>query len=74
MIGVNGILDDQEFEVETILKKQHRGRTTQYLLKWKDYPIEDASWVNKKDCQGCTDLVQAFEGGDDVRTRSLQDK
>ena len=32
------------YEVENILKHRKRGRTYQYYVKWKGYPISEASW------------------------------
>ena len=52
---------DQEFEVESILKCRGPPKHRSYLLKWKDYPIEDSTWVKSKDCGNCRELVQEFE-------------
>ena len=42
------LLEGEEFyEVESILKHRHRGRGYQYLIKWKVYPITDATWEAK---------------------------
>jgi hypothetical protein len=32
------------YEVETILRHRKRGRGYQYYVKWRGYPISDASW------------------------------
>ena len=39
-------LEDGEevYEVETILNHRKRGRGYQYFIKWRGYPISDASW------------------------------
>jgi len=37
--------DGEEFLVEKILKKRPRGRGYQYLVKWKGYPADEASWL-----------------------------
>ena len=39
-------LEDGEevYEVETILNHRKRGRSYQYYIKWKGYPVSDASW------------------------------
>ena len=35
--------DEEEYEVEEILdKRKHYGKT-QYLIKWKEYPLSEAS-------------------------------
>ena len=39
------LLDGEEvYEVETILNHRKRGRGYQYFVKWRGYPISDASW------------------------------
>jgi Chromo (CHRromatin Organisation MOdifier) domain len=38
------LLEGEEvYEVETILKHQRRGRGYQYYVKWKGYPITEAT-------------------------------
>jgi len=39
------LLEGEEvYEVETILNHRKRGRGYQYYVKWRGYPISDASW------------------------------
>ena len=35
---------EEVYEVENILRHQKRGRSYQYYVKWKGYPISEASW------------------------------
>ena len=35
---------EEVYEVETILNHRKRGRSYQYFVKWRGYPITDASW------------------------------
>jgi hypothetical protein len=35
---------EEVYEVETILKHRKRGRGWQYFVKWRGYPISNASW------------------------------
>ena len=35
---------EEVYEVETILNHRKRGRGYQYYVKWRGYPISDASW------------------------------
>ena len=35
---------EEVYKVENILKHQKRGRMYQYYVKWKGYPISEASW------------------------------
>jgi Chromo (CHRromatin Organisation MOdifier) domain len=34
----------EEYEVEQILAQRRSRNQTQYLVKWKNYPVSDASW------------------------------
>jgi len=36
--------DEERYEVEAILRHQKRGRGYRYYVKWKGYPITEASW------------------------------
>jgi hypothetical protein len=38
---------EEVYEVETILNHRKRGRGYQYFIKWKGYPISDASWESE---------------------------
>jgi Chromo (CHRromatin Organisation MOdifier) domain len=39
------LLEGKEvYEVKTILKHRRRGRGYQYYVKWKGYPITEATW------------------------------
>jgi Chromo (CHRromatin Organisation MOdifier) domain len=42
------LLEGKEvYEVKTILRHWRRGRGYQYYVKWKGYPITEATWENK---------------------------
>ena len=57
-------LEDGEevYEVETILNHRKRGRGYQYFIKWRGYPISDASWEPE----------HAFSDDGDILTRYKQ--
>jgi hypothetical protein len=56
------IIDGEpEFEVESILKKRHHGSRAQYLVKWKGYPLHDATWEPLSNLKNCQALLKAFE-------------
>jgi Chromo (CHRromatin Organisation MOdifier) domain len=42
------LLEGEEvYEVETILRHRRRGRGYQYYVKWKGYPITEATWEKR---------------------------
>jgi len=45
--------DEEQWEIETILNHQKRGRGYQYLVRWKGYDISGATW----------EPATCFEGG-----------
>lgn len=51
--------DEDEWEVEEILKKRERNNGLEYLVKWKNWDGEP-TWVKERDCQ-CTNLIAAYE-------------
>lgn len=57
------IVDDhEEWEVEDILaKRMFRKRYPQYLVKWRGYPVEAATWQSVSDLENAADLVREFE-------------
>ena len=54
-----------EYEVERILAKRKRGKTIQYLVKWKGYSEEDATWEPARNLKNAQDTVQTFEQAND---------
>ena len=40
---------EEEYEVEKILQHRIRGKTTQYLVRWKGYGPGDDSWLPEKE-------------------------
>jgi len=49
--------DEERYKVETILKHRRRGRGYQYYVKWKGYPITDASWELPSNLVGGADKI-----------------
>ena len=51
--------EEEEYEVEKILdKRKHYGKI-QYLIKWKGYPLSEASW-EPENYLNCPDLLEEF--------------
>ena len=56
------LLEGEEvYEVETILKHQKRGRGYQYYIKWKGYPVTEATWENKLAFSDDGDMVEQYK-------------
>ena len=54
---------DVKYEVEYIVGKEKRGKETWYLVKWKNYSHEEASWEPELDLKqdGLGDMIKQFE-------------
>lgn len=51
---------DNEYHVEKILDAKFEDDTFLYLVKWKNYPIEEASWEPLQNLSNCLPLVRRF--------------
>jgi hypothetical protein len=53
---------EPEWLVERILDKRlFRNRQVQYLVKWKGYPMEEASWEPEAHVERSQELLREFE-------------
>jgi hypothetical protein len=53
---------DNTYEVEGILAKRvGSGDKTEYLVHWKSYHYEEATWEPVANLKGCNDLLLKFE-------------
>jgi len=41
--------EEQEYEVQKIVDKRGKGKSLQYMVKWKGYPDSDNTWENPDD-------------------------
>ena len=56
------LLEEQEvYEVETIVKHRRRGRGYQYFIKWKGYPIEEATWEPEANISKDGDMLTRYK-------------
>ena len=54
--------EDSTYEVEGILAKRvTNGGKTEYLVHWKSYLYEEATWEPEANLSGCSDLLLKFE-------------
>jgi hypothetical protein len=52
---------EDEYEVESILDKKIVHRKIFYLVKWKGYPMHDATWEPKENLKNAANLVNDYE-------------
>jgi hypothetical protein len=52
---------EEVYEVESILKHRRRGRALQYYVKWKGYPIAEASWEPEEVFSDDGDLLTRYK-------------
>jgi RNase H-like domain found in reverse transcriptase/Integrase zinc binding domain/Chromo (CHRromatin Organisation MOdifier) domain/Integrase core domain/Reverse transcriptase (RNA-dependent DNA polymerase) len=52
---------EELYEVETILNHRKRGRGYQYYVKWRGYPISDASWEPELSFSGDGDTLTQYK-------------
>ena len=49
------------YEAEAVTGMRRRNGARQYKVKWLGWPVEQSSWVDEADCEGCRELVDAYE-------------
>ena len=52
---------ENEWEPEAILRHRKRGRSMQYLVKWKEYPTSENSWETEDNLSNAEDLLNAYK-------------
>ena len=56
------LLEGEEvYEVETIIKHCRRGRGYQYYVKWKGYPISEATWESESAFSANGDMLTMYK-------------
>ena len=49
-----------EYEVEAIIDSRKKGKSQQYLVLWKGWPFDDATWLPLSRLYKCKELVSDF--------------
>ncbi|KAL8442946.1 hypothetical protein Emed_007040 [Eimeria media] len=52
--------EDPEFKVEHLSDLRGRGETDEFLVKWRGYPVGQATWEPLSNLGGCRDPIRAF--------------
>ena len=52
--------DDEEYPVESILKKRTRKGEVEYLVRWEGYPEEYDEWLSEEAMGNAQDLINEF--------------
>ena len=56
-------LQPDEFLIDQILKRRGTGRTREYQVKWRGYPLSEATWEPRAPLMvRCSDMIRAFDG------------
>src|SRR5271170_19765 len=63
--------NQEEYEVETILDKRTIHKRPQYLIKWKGYPLHDATWEPLENLDNASKKVKEFES---MRTSNFKER
>lgn len=51
---------EEEWEVEKVLQHRYYKHHLQYFVKWRGFPIEEASWQPHRNLKNAKDLVQEY--------------
>ena len=52
---------EEEYEAEEILEDKQRNNRREYLILWKGYPREDATWEPESNLTNCKDLLREYK-------------
>lgn len=54
------INNEVEYEVEDILDSRNYRKKKQYLVRWKGYPLYDATWENEDNLKNAPDIIRKY--------------
>jgi hypothetical protein len=63
---------EPEWEIEAVLNKRTRGRKIYYLVSWKGYPMEEASWEPEDHLANAKQIIAEFEEREQQRNMKHQ--
>ena len=63
---------DAEWEVDHVTAQRYTGRRMQYLVRWKGYPVEEATWQSRADLAGAADSLRDWEAAGGTARRPRQ--
>ena len=49
MIQREAETENQEYEVESVLRHRRRGKKVEYLCSWRHFPLSHSSWIKEGD-------------------------
>ena len=52
---------EEVYEVGSIMKHRRRGQGYQYYIKWKGYPITEATWENETEFSDDGDMLEQYK-------------
>jgi hypothetical protein len=62
---------NEEYEVEEILKHRKCGRGYQYLVKWKNYPLNERMWEPRRHLTNAGKLLDRYNVEHNIVIRAL---
>jgi hypothetical protein len=65
--------DGDDYEVESILAKRGKGARTQYLVRWRGWPVWEATWERRQNLDGAAEALDTFEAGLEVNVLDTTD-
>lgn len=66
------ISGEPRYEVEEILKHRKKGRGFQYLIKWKDYPMNERTWEPVRHLlPGAKKILEKYQKDHGIKIRAL---
>jgi hypothetical protein len=65
--------ETQEYEVEAILSSREKRRKVEYLVKWKGYPLDEATWEKEENVKNAWEEITNFhaEHPDAVKSKRI---